>query len=148
MSCLIVVYACQSHKSTQKDQLYYVRAYSKSTQAIIDTVAIHQLAFHQKQDTLVEKQSFYFNNARHELSMYKNACPGQDGEYVLYELDTFGIVYYSSLTWMSAKRMISTSEKLNSLLEFTLFRIMQSHLKPDGFNESKKEFDPQQKVQN
>lgn len=144
---IIVLNSCELKKMNQNNDFYYIRAYQKRIGNIVDTVRVNRFLFHQNADTLIDVDSFYFDGSFHEFRIYKNKNQSQDGGYILYELDTLGIVFYSSLYWISSKRMITTNKNLNSLLEFTFFRILYYNSKYiiERFIEPKKIFNPNQK---
>lgn len=144
---IIVLNSCELKKMNQNNDFYYIRAHQKRIGNIVDTVRVNRFLFHQNGDTLIDVDSFYFDGSSHELRIYKNNNQSQDGGYILYELDTLGIVFYTSLYWISSKKMITTNKKLNSLLEFTFFRILYYNSKYiiKHFIEPKKIFNPNQK---
>lgn len=126
---IIVINSCELKKMNQNNDFYYIRAYQKHTSNIVDTIRVNHFLFHQNADTLIDVDSFYFDGSTHQFRIYKNKNQSQDGGYILYELDTLGIVFYSSLSWISSKRMMTTNKNLNSLLEFTFFRILHDNSK-------------------
>lgn len=143
---IILLNSCELKKMNQNNDFFFIRAYQKHTGNIVDTVRVNRFLFHQNADTLINVDSFYFDGSSHQFRIYKNKNQFQDGGYILYELDTLGIVFYTSLHWISSKRMITTNKNLNSLLEFTFFTILHNNSKYiiEHFIEPKKIVNPNQ----
>ncbi len=120
---LINLISCEQEKN---DKRYYVRDYYENGKKIVDSVVIENSIYSPKEDSLFYKKEILVNGRIHTLKKYSNIHKSPiDGEHVYYELDDWGVIYYSSLSWKSSKTLHSNNDSIemiiNKAIEKALF---------------------------
>ncbi len=117
---ILCVFSCRE-KTTLKNKYYYVRVYFQMGDTKIDTIKSDKIQYHYFEDSLFFKTKIVLNNKVHELRKYSNVHHApMDGAHVVYELDSFGVIFYSSLDWISREKLYSTNDSINNIISYCL----------------------------
>lgn len=124
----LVLLSCTANKSKQKDLFFYTSYITKYNNFNRDTFEIDQLKFHKATDSLGTSFSFEFEGKNHEIRLYSNCCGSKpvavDGVSIFYELDNLGIIYSKRSFSNFYKRLRSTNDSINNLIDIALENII------------------------
>lgn len=117
---LLAAVSCHSDvKSEKKEEvLFYTVSTTQQSQTYIsDSFNITEIDRHNPEDTLLQQFPFEINGKSHWINLFTNHPSAPiDGGYLAFELDTLGIIYAKSTTWISYSRLKSTNDSMNDLI--------------------------------
>ena len=123
--CVIMI-ACSEKSNLNKDGLFYLVTYTKNGDFKTEIDTVNKALKHDVRDTLLFSKVFQINNKYHEIRKYTNMnyCP-VDGEIVLYEVDSIGVFYSCELSWNTFKKLKSSNDSLNEIIDLGLQNIIR-----------------------
>jgi hypothetical protein len=121
---LLVLFSCKANHSKQIDLFFYTSYITKNNNFNRDTFEMDQLKFHKPTDSLGAKFSFELEGKKHEIRMFSSSFKGGCGGSIFYELDQLGIIYSKKSFSNFYKRLRSTNDSINNLIDVALENII------------------------
>jgi hypothetical protein len=117
---LLLAASCRSDVNSEKKEevLFYTVSTTQQSQTYIsDSFNIKEIDRHDPEDTFLQQYPFEVNGKNHWINLFTNEPYAPvDGGYLAFELDTLGIIYAKSTTWISYSRLKSTNDSINDLI--------------------------------
>ncbi len=120
---MTIINASCNNSSNIKENIkyFYVESSGASIVRKIDTVEVKSFSLHSKNDSLFLSYKFVLNGFEHELRKYSNIHKyNMDGSHFSYELDNYGIIFSSSFTFQNQRRLISSNDSINRIINYSL----------------------------
>jgi len=107
------------------DNKFFYTSFHKGRKYKTDTLSQNKIKRHGSEDLLIADQYFEFNGGMHLIQMFTNDLNAPiDGGVLFYELDSLGIIYSRSTTWYSYRRLKSSNDSINSIIEAAFENIL------------------------
>ena len=121
---MLIILACSEKSDLNKNALVYLVTYSENGDFVTEKDTVKKALRHDIRDTLLFTKVFQIKNNYHEIRKYTNMnyC-AIDDESVLYEIDNIGVFYSCELSWYSFKKLNSSNDSINKLIDLGLQNI-------------------------
>lgn len=115
---LILASCADTHTENKKEILFFNVTTTQDFKTYIsDSFKMDEIKHHHLKDTLLEQFGFEVDGKWHWINLFTNhPYEDVDGGYLSFELDTLGIIYSKSTTWISYSRLKSTNDSVNDLI--------------------------------
>jgi hypothetical protein len=136
---LLFFYSCESVNKSDKINYYYLSYFIEHGDSKLLETKIDKFEFHNIKDSLIFKKKILIGKQFHELRKYSNCLYSPvDGERITYELDSVGVIFSISLSWYSMKKLRTSNDSINALIDRTLdFSLIYSELNNENNFKSK-----------
>lgn len=124
---LLFNYGCVNHSDTKRADcsFYNVSCIMRHCTPELDTVRINpgESIVHDSHDTLLYEFRFLIDNQLHEIRKYGGSRINHLESYVLFELDSIGVILKNHSSIAKYTYLVSSNDSLNRILEFARYRI-------------------------
>lgn len=123
VNCLI---SCNKILNKEKKETKFFYTSPTISKGNIEYIKANKIEHHDSKDSLIGYLNFYVGNKKHFIDVYTNEFrdAAMDGGYLLYELDSLGVIYGRSTTWFRYRRLQSNNDSINEIIDVALEHII------------------------